>query len=300
MFSFKEPFNASSVLEGPYRSLGRFDLFAFHSVWNYSEMRKVLPGAVYVTLLRDPVDAFESNYVYMGLEKANKMDINGYAAKKVKPSMPSRPQNAIIGKNQLLWDLGTTPREMEDRGAVEEKIRRLDRQFDLVMVAERFEESLVLLQDLLCWPTEELAFLRQNERLRRSNVTAETRATLREWLWADYLLYDHFSRRLEERVASFGRDGGGSARMSSRTAELRARNALLERDCVVAKGSNRILKGEFRMAVDIVSGYVVDAGRRPWCAPYARSEPNFARRLRDWQAMRVSERTLRGLDGGVE
>ena len=50
------------------------------SVWNYSEVRKLLPSATFVTLLRDPVDCWESNYVYMGLQNAFKMDINEFAA----------------------------------------------------------------------------------------------------------------------------------------------------------------------------------------------------------------------------
>lgn len=40
MFSFKEPFNASVVLDGRFKSLKPFDLFVFHSIWNYQEMRK--------------------------------------------------------------------------------------------------------------------------------------------------------------------------------------------------------------------------------------------------------------------
>ena len=51
-----------------------------YSVWNYNEVRKLLPSATFVTLLRDPVDCWESNYVYMGLQNAFKMDINEFAA----------------------------------------------------------------------------------------------------------------------------------------------------------------------------------------------------------------------------
>ena len=54
------------------------------SVWNYQEVRKALPSAVYVSLLRDPVDCFESNYVYMGLQNIFKMDINQFAQEKVR------------------------------------------------------------------------------------------------------------------------------------------------------------------------------------------------------------------------
>ena len=44
-------------------------------------MAKVVrPDAAFVTLLRDPIDAFESYYAYMGLKRAfHGVDINGFA-----------------------------------------------------------------------------------------------------------------------------------------------------------------------------------------------------------------------------
>ena len=39
-----------------------------------------LKNHIHVPLLRDPVDCWESNYVYMGLQNAFKMDINEFAA----------------------------------------------------------------------------------------------------------------------------------------------------------------------------------------------------------------------------
>ena len=71
----------------PWAKLG-FDMFIFHrfenylpeppiplvfsgfiySIWNYEEVHKILPDAVFITLLRNPVQCYESNYVYMGLQ----------------------------------------------------------------------------------------------------------------------------------------------------------------------------------------------------------------------------------------
>ena len=106
MFPFKEPFNHTMVTKLPWARLG-FDIFTFHrlveaalltllhlplleavlltflSVWSYQEVKKVLPSAVYITLLRDPVNCYESNYVYMGLQNAFKMDVNKFALIKV-------------------------------------------------------------------------------------------------------------------------------------------------------------------------------------------------------------------------
>ena len=46
---------------------GPFDLFVFHSIWNYHEVQKVMTkSAITITILRDPVDTFESGYSYFG------------------------------------------------------------------------------------------------------------------------------------------------------------------------------------------------------------------------------------------
>ena len=48
----------------------------------------------------------------------------------------------------------------------------MDAQFDLVLILERFDESLVLLQDLMCWPTEDIVYLKQNERIAKGSLFA--------------------------------------------------------------------------------------------------------------------------------
>ena len=66
MFSLKEPLDANVVLEGAWKELGHFDIFAFHCRWNYSEVSKIVPGAKFITILREPLELFESNAVYFG------------------------------------------------------------------------------------------------------------------------------------------------------------------------------------------------------------------------------------------
>ena len=69
MFGFKKSFSANQVNgyeleQNKHTTYTTFDMFLFHSVWNYSEVRKVVPYGPSVTLIRDPVDTFESGYVY--------------------------------------------------------------------------------------------------------------------------------------------------------------------------------------------------------------------------------------------
>ena len=82
--------------------------------------------------------------------KLYRLDINRFATTKVMLMLERKP-GAIIGKNQQLWGLGTNSRQMEDMKIVEENIARYDAQFDLVLIAEYFDESLVLLAELMCW-----------------------------------------------------------------------------------------------------------------------------------------------------
>ena len=83
------------------------------------------------------------------------MDINTYAEKKATENVLRGPA-AIIGKNQQLFDLGLNNTEMENENVVSNKISQLDDQLHLVLIAEYFDESLVLLAKYLCWDLKQV------------------------------------------------------------------------------------------------------------------------------------------------
>ncbi len=63
----------SLSFQGMWKGL-ELDVFAFHSVWNFPEVKKVLSGdeglpPIVFTILRDPVASFESMFVYMELRR---------------------------------------------------------------------------------------------------------------------------------------------------------------------------------------------------------------------------------------
>lgn len=72
-----------------------------------------------------------------------------------------------IGFNQMLFDLGMDDKAFSNKTAVHEYISFLDSVFDLVMVKEKMEESLVLLKDLLCWKTDDVVIFHLNARNKR-------------------------------------------------------------------------------------------------------------------------------------
>lgn len=57
----------------------RFDIYAAHGRWNASAVKFLIPGGYAMTILRNPLDAFESYYSYMNIDSKLNMDINEFA-----------------------------------------------------------------------------------------------------------------------------------------------------------------------------------------------------------------------------
>jgi hypothetical protein len=119
----------------------------------------------------------------------------------------------------MLYDLGLNSAMAEVAPIVDAKINEVDETFDLVMVAERFDESLVLLRQLMGWSADTVTSLKLNAQTKKAGLSVQARATLAEWLAADYKLYNHFKAKFERTVEDFG-----SARMSRELEELREAN----------------------------------------------------------------------------
>ena len=63
----------------------------------------------------------------------------------------------LVFQNQQLWDLGLATPDMENEAKVDAKIEELSAQFDFVILAEFFDEGLVILARLLCWELEDVS-----------------------------------------------------------------------------------------------------------------------------------------------
>ena len=78
--------------------------------------------------------------------------------------------NDFRGVNQQIYDLGFPEYLMNDTGAVINHIKVLDSQFDLVLITERFEESLAVLGIKLGIPASDLTYLTKLQRHDRFRV----------------------------------------------------------------------------------------------------------------------------------
>ena len=67
-----------------------------------------------------------------------------------------------LGLNQQLFDIGVPQRKLFDAKRAYDIALGILKNFDFVMIAEYFDESIILLSKLLCWPLEDVASFRNN------------------------------------------------------------------------------------------------------------------------------------------
>lgn len=237
-----------------------------------------------MTILRDPVDQFESMYNYVHFEKEFKTDLEGFVKKYVKGRRPVKKRvSGYLGQNQQLCDLGMDINLLNDDKAVKNKIMKLDKDFNLVMLAEEFDESMVLLSDLLCLPLTNMTSLKINARKKsaKSSMTNETRQALREWLWSDQMLYEHFRDVFQIKKSIYGLD-----KLKAKTEELSRLNFQLKERCVIKKIENtRDLDKLYKPWSKDVTAFKINETDED-CKFFGISENNFVDYLRTAQLQR--------------
>ncbi|XP_018014415.1 galactosylceramide sulfotransferase [Hyalella azteca] len=188
-------------------SKGVVDIFAVHSRLNLPEHRKVLhPDSVFITVVRDPVNLFESLYNYFYLKYYYDLTLAQYMELPFGSQFDMYRAAEKFGPDMMLFDLGYTVKANTTDREFTEIINEVDKIFDLVMIAERIDESLILMKKLLNWEYEDIVFYNKNARRRsyKQKLTQKLREKIRKLNKGDQLLYDHFLLRHEEAVRNYG------------------------------------------------------------------------------------------------
>ena len=106
--------------------------------------------------------------------------------------------------NQQSFDLGLIHDSWSGMEAqMKNFIDQIDKDFDLVMITERMEESLVLLADVLCVPLETVIIVKDHNvrpKIKVKMLSQANREKLEQYLEPDRLLYDHFLRKLDQKI----------------------------------------------------------------------------------------------------
>ncbi|XP_026129888.1 galactosylceramide sulfotransferase [Carassius auratus] len=231
-----------------------YNIVCNHMRFNAPEVEKLLPeDAFFFTILRDPAELFESSFHYYKAYVPQTWRIPGgnqFEEFLVDPNRYYNPQgiNAFYLKNLQFFDFGFENNLEADDVRVQESIEYMEKRFQLVLISDHFEESLILLKDALCWQMDDLLFFKLNVRNATSvsPMSPELRTRAREWNGADWRLYQHFNTTFWALVEAYGR-----SRMEEEVKELRRRNAEMEAICIDGGGA-------------VEAAEITDRHMKPW------------------------------------
>ena len=195
-------------------------IFVTHIRFNKETINSVFPKtkAKYITILRNPVDHFKSAWLFYNIGKLTGIphandNINTFlkspnALQEIKKKLSKTTQRMYERFNHLsnsnLFDMGFEQENFQNMTLVKNYIDKMDKEFDLVMITDYFDESLILLKRLLCWEFEDIVYIKLKAKKRKIEFEEEVKKNILTWNHADTILFDHFNKTFWRKVVQVG------------------------------------------------------------------------------------------------
>ena len=231
-----------------------------HARYNKITMNWLFPKETtrYITMLREPTQHFESvfNFFHLGkrflalpTHNVSTSPLETFlqnAASHLEHLDPKKTSSSInLIRNPSLFELGLDGKYHSNSTVVRSYIRFLQNEFDLVMLMEYFDESLVLLKRRFCWKIEDILYFKLNERMdkHKQNLPGKVKEDIRIWNSGDVLLYDVFNKTLWKMIKEEGDDFFNDLALFRKELESIKRACLREGKFVTKPYAGRLVQG---------------------------------------------------------
>ncbi|CAH1775890.1 unnamed protein product [Owenia fusiformis] len=218
------------------KSSNEINIMCHHLLFN-GNVSKVIPkDTKFITIIRHPDTQFLSSYDYFHLEKCYSHlriqhiedFVRNVTSKGFKGQQCTTKGIFVSPKNGMLFDFGVPHDRMNNNTFIKNKIMEINARFDLVMLSEYIDESLVLMRDILGWRTEEIIYFTKIQNIKsRKPISTKTRNSLREWNNGDMQLYKYFNTSFWKRVNIYGYD-----RLKTEVGKFRQMKTKWENICI--------------------------------------------------------------------
>uniref|UniRef100_A0A3Q3D4B5 Galactose-3-O-sulfotransferase 2 n=1 Tax=Hippocampus comes TaxID=109280 RepID=A0A3Q3D4B5_HIPCM len=259
-------FFASHFVEGvSSRNVKEFHIMCNHMRFRKAEVAKVMPAdAFYFSIIRNPVAMMESVFIYYksipAFQKTQSLDdfLDNRA-----PNYISSAINNQYAHNILAFDFGFDNNVTADSEDLVERTNRsiaaIERDFQLILILEYFEESMILLKHSLCWTLEDVVSFKMNSRSERTRCPPlpSTAEKIKRWNALDWRIYMHFNKSFWQKVETLI----GREQIEVEVAELKRLQAKLAKICLKDGGPvdplqvKEVRLKPFQYGAAVIQGY---------------------------------------------
>nr|KAG5699093.1 hypothetical protein BaRGS_017776 [Batillaria attramentaria] len=191
-----------------------FDILCNHIVFDEQSVRaRLYPDSVFIGIVRQPFSQFVSAFKYYRdryrLKYLRKLPDAYPISEYLKNPGSWEPYDpgTSYTNNRMSFDFGIDPLRMRDQAYVADYVMYLNKTFHLVLVSERFDESMILMRRYLGWKMKDVLYVKNNVyKSKTSGFTVEQKLAHMRYNMADYALYEHFSDLFDKRVAAEGEE----------------------------------------------------------------------------------------------
>ncbi|XP_046354425.2 galactose-3-O-sulfotransferase 2-like [Haliotis rufescens] len=185
-----------------------FDIACLHSIFEKEVYEAYLPkDTIYVAIIREPINRLVSAFWYY-LTHFNIPYLRKIPGSDPVGTFLSEPSKYEIKdvyyshtNNRMALDFGFPPQHFGNLSYFKQYLTLLDSRFDLILDADLFPESIVLLKRKLNWSLKDILYIAQNKQKKKPvHLTKLVTSKAKDFLHLDYILYNHFSRRLREEI----------------------------------------------------------------------------------------------------
>ncbi|XP_078521905.1 galactose-3-O-sulfotransferase 2-like [Lissotriton helveticus] len=264
----------------------RFNIMCHHMRFQQQEVEKVMPyNTFYFAILRNPVQLMESSFAYYkGISSFSRTKtLEEFLAE---PSLFYTPsdRDSHYAKNLMTFDFGFNNNGNSSSIYSQMDILAIESIFNLVLIAEYFDESMILLKETLCWNMNDVLSFPLNSRndSTRLTLSEDTAEQIKDWNKLDWELYIYFNRTFWNKIDRvLGRE-----RMQQEVAELRQRREQLAQTCLEegSKVDPKLIKDVSLVPLQYgrarIQGYNIKAGlnkkKRQLCESLIRPELQYS------------------------
>ncbi|XP_065659228.1 galactose-3-O-sulfotransferase 3-like isoform X2 [Hydra vulgaris] len=223
-FCYPNKFDEKYIYQ--HKSGDKYNMLFNHAVFDKEKMLNIMaPNTKIITIIREPYSQFDSAAQYLNFKKYFNLKSHlplldeffqiseDFLKKFIQSADPTDGEGAFsLAKNPNAFDLGFDVWN-ESPEYIESVLKAISKGFDLVMITEYMEESLVLLKNELNWNLEDVVFFSLNTREAKDKNTNDIKSVetkVLNWNKIDAAIYKHFNmtfwKKIEDSPSEFFSD----------------------------------------------------------------------------------------------